>query len=130
MRPSKSLWYLACAGAVLGLAALAAPASAQSIEFGPGGIRVTPQAPQVIEVERDAPPPQRFEERRTEPRRGSVDSRWEAVREQMAEFREGCEDGNRRACVRLGIIIGENRERRQEWSREHPEMFSWDRDRR
>jgi hypothetical protein len=48
----------------------------------------------------------------------------------MAEFREGCEDGNRRACVRLGIIIGENRERRQEWSREHPEMFSWDRDRR
>ena len=67
---------------------------------------------------------------RTEPRRGSVDSRWEAVREQMAEFREGCEDGNRRACVRLGIIIGENRERRQEWSREHPEMFSWDRDRR
>jgi hypothetical protein len=48
MRPSKSLWYLACAGAVLGLAALAAPVSAQSIEFGPGGIRVTPQAPQVI----------------------------------------------------------------------------------
>jgi hypothetical protein len=50
--------------------------------------------------------------------------------EQMAEFREGCEDGNRRACVRLGIIIGENQERRQQWSREHPEIFSWDRDRR
>ena len=124
MRLSKSLWYLACAVAVLGLAT---PASAQSIEFGPGGIRVRPQAPEAIEVERDAPP-QRFEERRVDPRRGPVDSRWEAVREQMVEFREGCEDGNRRACVRLGIIIGENRERRQQWSREHPEMFSWDRD--
>ncbi len=106
------------------------PASAQSIEFGPGGIRVTPQAPEVTEVEPTAPPPRRFEERHVEPRRGPVDSRWEAVREQMAEFRSGCEEGNRRACVRLGVIIGENRERRAQWSREHPEMFSWDRDRR
>ena len=56
--------------------------------------------------------------------------RWEAVREQMAQFRAGCEDGDRRACVRLGVVIGENRERRAQWSREHPEMFSWERDRR
>src|SRR5262245_17189745 len=30
----------------------------------------------------------------------------------MLELRERCEDDDRRACVRLGIIIGENRERR------------------
>src|SRR5262245_60111178 len=34
------------------------------------------------------------------------------LRDRMLELRERCEDGERRACVRLGIIIGENRERR------------------
>jgi hypothetical protein len=37
------------------------------------------------------------------------------------------EDGDRRACVRLGIIIGENRERRASWRREHPEVFFYER---
>jgi hypothetical protein len=37
------------------------------------------------------------------------------------------EDGNTRACVRLGIIIGENRERREGWRREHPELFFYER---
>ena len=32
--------------------------------------------------------------------------------DRMLLLREGCEDGDRRACVRLGILIGENRERR------------------
>jgi hypothetical protein len=40
---------------------------------------------------------------------------------------EACEDGDRRACVRLGIIIGENRERRAAWRREHPEAFFYER---
>ena len=43
----------------------------------------------------------------------------------MADFRQGCEEGDRRSCVRLGILIGENRERRAQWAREHPEF--WDR---
>ena len=34
------------------------------------------------------------------------------LRDRMLQLREGCEDGDRRACVRLGIIIGENRRRR------------------
>jgi len=45
----------------------------------------------------------------------------------MFELRERCEDGDTRACVRLGIIIGENRERRAQWQREHPELFWWER---
>jgi hypothetical protein len=45
----------------------------------------------------------------------------------MVLLREGCEDGDRRACVRLGIIIGENRERRAAWRHEHPEVFFYER---
>ena len=48
-------------------------------------------------------------------------------RARMFELRERCEDGDTRACVRLGIIIGENRERRAQWQREHPELFWWER---
>jgi hypothetical protein len=45
----------------------------------------------------------------------------------LIEFREGCEHGNRNACVRLGILIGENRERREAWRHEHPEVFFYER---
>jgi hypothetical protein len=48
--------------------------------------------------------------------------------ERMLHLRERCEDGDRRACVRLGIIIGENRERRAAWRREHPDVFFYERD--
>jgi len=49
------------------------------------------------------------------------------LRERMLQLREGCEQGDRRACVRLGILIGENRERREAWRREHPEVFFYER---
>ena len=49
------------------------------------------------------------------------------LRERMLELRAGCEDGDRRACVRLGILIGENRERRAAWRRDHPEVFFYER---
>ena len=48
-------------------------------------------------------------------------------RARMFELRGRCEDGDTRACVRFGIIIGENRERRAQWAREHPELFWWER---
>jgi hypothetical protein len=48
------------------------------------------------------------------------------LQESMLILRERCEDGERRACVRLGIIIGENRERRAAWRREHPEVFFYE----
>jgi hypothetical protein len=52
---------------------------------------------------------------------------WEGLRERMFQLREGCEQGDRRSCVRLGILIGENRERRGQWRREHPELFWYER---
>jgi hypothetical protein len=47
--------------------------------------------------------------------------------DRLMGFREACEDGDRRACVRLGILIGENHERRAAWRREHPEAFFYER---
>jgi len=51
----------------------------------------------------------------------------DVLQERMLELRAGCEAGDRRACVRLGILIGENRERRAAWRREHPEVFFYER---
>jgi len=45
----------------------------------------------------------------------------------FVEVGEAGEDGDRRACVRLGILIGENRERRAAWRREHPDAFFYER---
>ncbi len=47
--------------------------------------------------------------------------------DRMMEFRGRCEDGDRRACVRLGIIIGENRARREAWRRDYPDVFFYER---
>ena len=84
---------------------------AQNIRLGPGGVEINPR--------REAPPPPLRREAAPPPR--------DELRERMFEAREACEDGDRRACVRLGIIIGENRERRVQWRREHPELFFYER---
>jgi hypothetical protein len=80
----------------------------QSLRLGPDGVEVRP-APEGLPPRR--PPPRVRDE----------------LRDRMFELREACEDGNTRACVRLGIIIGENRERREGWRREHPELFFYER---
>jgi hypothetical protein len=38
-----------------------------------------------------------------------------------------CDHGDRRACVRFGMLIGENRERHAEWRRQHPDWWWWER---
>ncbi len=38
-----------------------------------------------------------------------------------------CDRGDRRACVRFGVMIGENRDRHAEWRHTHPEYFWWER---
>lgn len=52
---------------------------------------------------------------------------YDELQERMLQLRAGCDDGDRRACVRLGILIGENRARRAAWRREHPEVFFYER---
>ena len=60
-----------------------------------------------------APPPPRMER--------------DELGDRLMALREECEAGERRACVRLGITIGEHRERRAEWRRAHPEVFFYER---
>jgi hypothetical protein len=36
-----------------------------------------------------------------------------------------CDQGYRPACIRFGIIIGQNRGRVAEWRREHPDWWWW-----
>ena len=79
---------------------------AQSIRLGPDGVEVRPRGPDL----RPAPPARRDE-----------------LRDRMLELRGACEDGDKRSCVRLGILIGENRARREAWRREHPEVFFYER---
>ena len=97
----------------LGLTLIAGTADAQSIRLGPGGIEITP-GPEV-EVVQPPPPPPRAPIQRDE------------LRVRLMELREACEDGDRRSCVRFGIIIGENRERRAQWRRENPDFFFYER---
>jgi hypothetical protein len=92
--------YLALAASMF-LAGSIGQLHAQSLRIGPGGVEVRPGP------ERAAPR--------------------DEIRERMLGLRVACEDGDRRACVRLGIIIGEHRERREEWRRNHPEVFFYER---
>ena len=50
------------------------------------------------------------------------------VREaELLGFHQLCDKGDRKACVRFGIMLGENHERHAEWRRSHPEWFWWER---
>jgi hypothetical protein len=46
---------------------------------------------------------------------------------EMIGFHQLCNKGDRKACIRFGIMIGENRERHTEWRRSHPEFWWWER---
>jgi hypothetical protein len=42
-------------------------------------------------------------------------------------FHQLCGHGDRRACVRFGMLLQQNQDRRIAWRRLHPEWFWWDR---
>jgi len=48
----------------------------------------------------------------------------------LFELRDACRSGDRNACVRFGIILGEHRERLADWRREHPELFFYEEEER
>jgi hypothetical protein len=45
---------------------------------------------------------------------------------EMIGFHELCNKGDRRACVRFGILIGQNQQRHADWRRAHAEWFWWE----
>ena len=45
---------------------------------------------------------------------------------EMIGFHELCNKGDRRACVRFGILIGQNQQRHADWRRSHADWFWWE----
>jgi hypothetical protein len=41
-------------------------------------------------------------------------------------FHQLCDHGDRKACVRFGMLLGQNMERHAEWRRSHPEWWWWE----
>ena len=117
----------------------ASPTLAQTITFGPNGVHVSPNSP---DGGQDGRPDDHRDYRNYDNRDGGDrydhrdrehsdyrrDDRWDELRDRMREYRDECRDGDRGACVRLGIVIGENQARSDDWRREHPSYFWWDHD--
>jgi hypothetical protein len=46
--------------------------------------------------------------------------------DELARLHRRCTDGDRRACVYFGFIIGEARDRRDQWRTSNPDWFWWE----
>jgi hypothetical protein len=44
----------------------------------------------------------------------------------LDRLRMQCDDGSRNACIRFGMILGQNREREAQWRRARPDFYAWD----
>lgn len=104
-------------GAVLGGAAIGAVGgvilgSALSARAAPAPVYLEPPTPQRVTVEE------------VEPVRHVVErSPWD---DRAFDLHERCDAGDRHACVRFGILIGQHREHVAEWRRSHPDYFSYE----
>ena len=49
-----------------------------------------------------------------------------AVEAEILGFHQLCDKGDRKACVRFGMLIGENKQRHADWRRAHAEWFWWE----
>jgi hypothetical protein len=45
------------------------------------------------------------------------------VEAEMIGFRQLCEKGDRKACIRFGILIGQNQQRHADWRRAHADWW-------
>ena len=45
--------------------------------------------------------------------------------DQLFRLHSACDGGNRGACIRFGVLIGEHRERVADWRRSHPDFFTY-----
>jgi hypothetical protein len=49
------------------------------------------------------------------------------VEAEMLGFHQLCEKGDRKACVRFGILIGQNQQRHADWRKAHGDWWWWER---
>lgn len=57
----------------------------------------------------------------------TIPARAQDVQAELFGFHQLCDHGDRKACVRFGMILGRMQERHTEWRRVHPEWFWWER---
>lgn len=50
-----------------------------------------------------------------------------AAEAEIIGFHQLCEKGDRKACIRFGILIGRNEQRHADWRRAHADWFWWER---
>lgn len=79
--------------------------------------------PVPVYVQPAPPPPPTTVEYVDRPRRVVVVDDYES---QADRLHEACDDGNRHACIRFGILIGQHRERVASWRRSRPDFFSYE----
>ena len=49
------------------------------------------------------------------------------VEAEMIGYHQLCDKGDRRACIKFGILIGRNQQRNADWRRAHADWFWWER---
>lgn len=81
-------------------------------------VYVEPSRPVVVdEIEEEAPP------RRAYVRPAAVEDGFDS---QASRLHDRCDDGDRHACIRFGVLIGQHRERVAQWRRSHPDFFAYE----
>jgi hypothetical protein len=51
----------------------------------------------------------------------------DAAEAEMIGFHQLCQKGDRKACIRFGILIGRNEQRHADWRRAHADWWWWER---
>jgi hypothetical protein len=46
---------------------------------------------------------------------------------ELVGYHQLCNNGDRKACIRFGMLLGEMKERHVEWRKAHPEFWWWER---
>jgi len=61
------------------------------------------------------------------PTAGTARAAIPAKEAEMFSLNQLCNAGDRKACVRFGILLGRMQERQAEWRHVHPDWYWWER---
>jgi hypothetical protein len=50
----------------------------------------------------------------------------DAMEAEMVGYHQLCQKGDRKACIRFGILIGRNEQRHADWRRAHADWWWWE----
>src|SRR5450432_702730 len=51
---------------------------------------------------------------------------WTAREAELVGLHQLCDKGDRKACIRFGMMLGEAKERHADWRAHHPEFWWWE----